>query len=126
MEQRTPATRIAEELLTVRRAFGEPVERDGTTLVPVARVTGGAGSGYGSGTLDGGTGADRGTHGQGEGTGGGDGYGVRVRPLGVYAVRGDQVRWEPALDLQRVILGGQALVAVAVLAIAWAARRRRR
>jgi uncharacterized spore protein YtfJ len=120
MDDTTPATSVADSILTVRRAFGEPVERGGVTVVPVARVVGGAGSGYGTGH----TGSGRSD--ESEGSGGGGGFGVHVRPLGVYVVTEDRVRWEPVLDLQRVVLGGQVVGAVAVIALAWASRRRRR
>lgn len=110
--------RAAADALHVRRAFGSPVEQDGVTLVPVAAVWGGAGSGWGSGEIGG---QDTRT-----GDGGGGGFGVRVRPLGVYAVSGSRVQWQPTLDLGRVIAGGQAVVAVVALAVAFGRRRRRR
>ena len=72
-----------------QRVFGEPIERDGVTIIPVARVAGGGGGG------------ERG------------GYGFRAAPIGVYAIKEGRVAWHPALDLNRVILGGQ-LVAVAI------------
>ncbi len=121
---RRRVTRVAADTLHVRRAFGEPIVRDGVTIVPVARVAGGAGEGYGSGSLDGGTPGNR-AQGAGTGSGEGGGFGVQVRPIGVYVVSGSQVRWEPALDLARAILGGQVVVAVVALAVAWARRRRR-
>lgn len=37
----------ARDVLTVRRVFGEPVTQDGVTVIPVARVSGGAGGGNG-------------------------------------------------------------------------------
>lgn len=126
-------TDAARDSLTVRRVFGEPITQGDLTIIPVARVHGGSGMGYGSGTLDahrGGsakkdtTDADPGRAGDagGEGDGGGGGFGVSVRALGVYVVRGDEVTWRPALDLNKVILGGQIVGAVAVLAIARALR----
>jgi uncharacterized spore protein YtfJ len=39
-------SRITDDL-TPKRVFGEPIERDGVMLVPVARVRGGAGGGSG-------------------------------------------------------------------------------
>lgn len=116
--------RIAADLLHVRRAFGEPVVAGDVTLVPVALVTGGSGYGAGTGSMDG-----RGTEtvsGSSTGEGEGGGYGVHVRPLGTYVVSGSEVRWEPALDLLKIILGGQAVGAVAMIALACALRKRRR
>ena len=110
----------ARRLIHVRRAFGEPVERDGVTLVPVARVFGGTGFGGGDGTVD-----ESGETAR-SGSGGGGGLGVGVTPVGVYVVKGGEVRWEPAFDLTRVVIGGQVLSAIAILALARALRRRRR
>jgi uncharacterized spore protein YtfJ len=35
------------DALTVKRVFGEPYEKDGVTIIPAARVQGGAGAGGG-------------------------------------------------------------------------------
>ena len=115
-------TRVAGEALSVRRAFGDPIRHGEVMLVPVARVMGGTGSGWG----DGETGAEAGGRATGEvtGSGGGGGLGVRVRPVGAYVVRGESVTWQPALDLGRVILGGQVVGAIALTAAAWAWGRR--
>ncbi|MCL3860097.1 GerW family sporulation protein [Actinotalea sp. K2] len=118
-------TRTAGDALSVRRAFGTPVQHGDVTLVPVASVAGGSGSGYGTAEV-GGDAARGASRGDGTGTGGGGGFGLRVHPIGVYVVQGAQVRWQPALDLGRVILGGQVVGAVAVIALSWAIRGRRR
>lgn len=57
------------ETLTVRQVFGEPYERDGVTVIPVASVQGGAGGGDGEAPA-------------GEGKGSGGGFGMRARPAG--------------------------------------------
>ena len=49
-----------------------------------------------------------------EGHGGGGGYGVHVKAVGVFVVDETGAHWQPTLDLNRVILGGQ-LVRAAVL-----------
>lgn len=113
--------RAVRRLTHVRRAFGQPVERDGVTLVPVARVYGGTGFGGGVGSVE-----EHDVDQARSGSGGGGGLGVTVTPVGVYVVQDGTVRWEPALDLNRVIIGGQVLGAIAVLALACALRRRRR
>ena len=93
----------ARDSLTVRRVYGEPYERNGVTVIPAASVLGGVGGG--SGDQPDGT------------TGGGGGFGVHARPVGAYVIRGDQVDWEPAFDLNRVILGGQVVALVALLVL---------
>jgi uncharacterized spore protein YtfJ len=67
-------SRILERLVSqvggharVQAVFGDPVERDGVTVVPVARVRWGVGGGGGSGT---------------EGMGSGGGGGVTADPIG--------------------------------------------
>ncbi|MFC8599256.1 MULTISPECIES: hypothetical protein [unclassified Isoptericola] len=64
--------------------------------------------------------------GHGEGGGGGGGYGLRVKPLGVVVVSAEGTRYQPVLDLNRVILGGQAVGIAVALAAGWAIGRRRR
>jgi uncharacterized spore protein YtfJ len=100
----------ARESITVKRVYGEPYERNGVMVIPAAAVMGGGGGGTGN-QPDGAT-----------GTGGG--FGLRARPVGVYVVRDDEVKWEPAIDLSRVILGGQ-LLALAALVVARSIARRR-
>lgn len=94
----------AKDALTVRRVFGDPYEKNGVTVIPAARVQGGAGGGTGEGP-------------EGEGKGGGSGFGLNARPAGAYVIHGDQVDWRPAVDPNRVIIGA-AVVAVAALMVA--------
>ncbi len=88
------------------QVFGEPIERDGITFLPAAKVRGGGGGG-----------------GDTEGNGGG-GFGLTAKPAGMYVIRDGNATWQPALDLNRVILGGQ-LVALFALFVAWRIFRRR-
>lgn len=97
----------ARDALTVKRVFGDPFEKDGITIIPAARVSGGAGGGAGEGPAGDGDG-------DGMGKGSGGGFGLSARPAGAYVIRGDRVRWQPAVDVNKVIMGAQ-LVAVAAL-----------
>ena len=97
-------TRVGDQL-GIRRVFGEPIERDGITVVRVAVAVGGGG---------GGAAPDE------QGTGGG--FGGVVRGIGVYSISNGQVRFVPAIDTT-------ALVAIGVLLsglVLRAASRRRR
>jgi uncharacterized spore protein YtfJ len=106
-----------KDTMNVRRAFGEPYQVNGVTLIPVAKVGGGGGGGGGEGTAEGA---------QGSGTGAGMGFGVGVKPLGVYAVKDGHVVWRPAVDVMRVVLGGQLLMLAAILAARSVLLRRRK
>ena len=127
-------TRAASDSMSVRRVFGEAYQHNGTWVVPVAKLVGGTGNGFGIGTASGsgvpGRGpkpteeaAARGLHGESEGTGGGGGFGALVRPLGVYVIDDGGVHWRPAVDVNRAIIGGQAVAIVVSLSIAWVLRR---
>jgi uncharacterized spore protein YtfJ len=100
----------ARDAITVKRVYGEPYERNGVAVIPAAAVQGGGGGGGGD-EPDG-------------RTGGGGGFGLRARPVGAFVVRGEQVSWEPAIDLSRMILGGQFIALVALLVLRSIARRR--
>ena len=116
--------------LSVRRAFGAAYEKDGTLIIPVALVAGGGGAGT-SRTGRGNPAAGRRPEGEdpahdaapqdpGPRDAGG-GFGGLVLPTGVYVVKGDQVRWVPAVDTTIVVLG--SLILVRLLARAWTRRR---
>jgi uncharacterized spore protein YtfJ len=94
----------ARDAMTVKRVFGEPYEKNGVTVIPAARVQGGAGGGGGEGP-------------EGQGRGSGTGFGLSARPVGAYLIRGDEVTWRPAVDLNRIVLGGQIVAIVALLTI---------
>lgn len=102
--------------LSVRRSFGDPIELDGVTVIPVARVSGGAGGGGGEGTDENEAG----------GEGFGAGFGLRVNPIGVYEVHADSVVWKPTIDVNRLLRGGQVLggiIAVCVTLVVLARSR---
>ncbi|MET8849611.1 hypothetical protein [Amycolatopsis sp. NPDC004625] len=88
----------ARELLSARLVYGEPVEQDGTVVIPAAAVFGGGGGG----------GADGGPLREGAG------LGVLARPAGAFVIRDGSVTWVPAVDVTR--LGLAAAVTVVALA----------
>ena len=94
----------ARDTLTVKRVFGEPYEKDGVTIIPAARVQGGAGGGSGEDA-------------QGEGKGSGSGYALHARPVGAFILRDGELSWRPAVDVNRIVLGGQLVLVVAILTV---------
>jgi uncharacterized spore protein YtfJ len=89
------------DAVRVNRVYGEPLTVDGVTILPAARVGGGAG---------GGTGHDAKT--EGEGAGGGISW--AGRPTGAFVVRDREVRWQPAVDVNRLFT---IVAAVAITAL---------
>lgn len=93
----------AREAMTVKRVFGEPYDKNGVTVITAAGISGGAGAGGGE------------APGQGQGSGGG--FGLNARPVGAFVIKGDEVSWQPAIDLNRAILGGQIVAVIALLTL---------
>ena len=108
----------AREALSVKRVFGEPYQRNGITLIPVARIKehvahlpvprGEAGPLRAVPSLFG-RGAD---------------VRMSAKPLGVYVLRGDRVTFKPVSDARCVMCMGGALAVLSLLA-ARSVRRRR-
>jgi uncharacterized spore protein YtfJ len=90
----------AKDALTVRRVFGDPYEKNGVTVIPAARVQGGAGGGGGTGP---------------EGEGKGSGFGLAAKPAGAYVIKGEDVAWRPAVDPNKMLIGAAVVAAAALL-----------
>ncbi len=83
-----------------KQVYGEPVERDGTTVIPVAKVQ----WGFGGGTL-----------GQGLHERGGGGGGVRATPAGFIEIRNGKAEFCPYRDAADfAVLAGLVLAGVAL------------
>jgi uncharacterized spore protein YtfJ len=98
----------AGDQMGIHRVFGEPIERDGVTVVPVAMVMGGGGGGSGpdaSGNV-----------------GAGGGFGVCARAIGAYEIRDGRLRFVPVVDILPFAMLGMAVVRT----VGGALRRRRR
>jgi uncharacterized spore protein YtfJ len=85
--------------LSAGRAFGPPIEVDGTTVIPVAWVAGGGGAGLA-----------RQEPPESEAADSGGGFGGVTWPVGVYVVKDGTVRWIPAVDATRIALSVLAIV----------------
>jgi uncharacterized spore protein YtfJ len=91
------------DALTVRRVFGEPYAKNGVTVIPVADVRGGGGGGQGE---------------EADHSGGmGGGFGLSARPAGAFVIKGDEVAWKPAVDVNRIVLGAQIVAVIALLTV---------
>ncbi|MGZ6494425.1 MAG: spore germination protein GerW family protein [Actinomycetota bacterium] len=93
----------AEGLATARTVYGEVFEKNGTMILPAAKIMGGAGGGAGEDEQ----------HHEGKGTG----FGIRAKPTGVFVISDDGVSWKPAVDVNRMILGAQVVAIVALLSL---------
>jgi uncharacterized spore protein YtfJ len=89
----------AKNAMRASEVFGTPYEKNGITIIPAAKISGGAGGG-----------GD-----QQNPQAGGVGFGVSSRPVGAFVIKDGDVRWQPALDLNRVIMMGQVVAIVALL-----------
>ena len=121
----------ASDHLSVRRAFGAAYEKDGMLIIPVAMVAGGGGGGTSrprrqhstSPARPNGPNEPDATSPGSERTDVGGGFGGLVMPTGAYVVKGDQVRWVPAVDATLIALASLSLMRV--LAGTWTRRRRK-
>jgi uncharacterized spore protein YtfJ len=113
----------AADNLSVRRAFGPAYEKDGMLIIPVAIVAGGGGGGTarnlrghpaaGPGSPPGEAAAEDEITPQDSGrTEAGGGFGGLVLPSGAFVVKGDQVRWVPAVDVTIAVLASLTLVRI--------------
>ena len=95
--------RLAERIGAAAAAaavFGEPVERDGVTVIPVARARWGFGGGSG---------------GEGANQGSGGGGGSVVSPLGYIEIRQGGAAFKPVRDPALTAIAAGAAVGIAVL-----------
>ncbi|MFF0863433.1 GerW family sporulation protein [Nonomuraea sp. NPDC050227] len=98
----------SKDAVTVRRVFGEPIHHGDVLVIPVARVAQGGGAGQGQG---------RDEKGEELGSGGGGGFGYSATPAGVFVIKDGDVQWRPAVDVNRIVLGGQLVGLALVLTI---------
>jgi uncharacterized spore protein YtfJ len=109
-------TKLVDELLErigetvgqkaqVSTVFGEAVERDGVTVIPVAKTRFGFGGGGGSGTREGN-----------EGAGGGGGGGAVISPVGYIELRNDAAEFK-RISTPRDVVAFVAAASLALLAV---------
>jgi uncharacterized spore protein YtfJ len=103
-----------EKSANVQAIFGEPVERGGVAIIPVARIKlcGGGGGGQG-----------KSRHTPEEGTGGGLGFHLTASPVGYIKIANGTATFEKTPDITRLILGG---IIACVVCCLWRGGRCRR
>lgn len=89
-----------QEQFSAGIVYGDAVQDDDAVVIPAARVMGGGG---------GGSDADQGE---------GGGFGMSATPAGAWVIKNGDAEWKPAIDVNRVILGGQ-LVVLSFLLFSW-------
>lgn len=87
--------------------YGAPVERDGVTVIPVAKVRWGFGGGAGRGGGDQG-----GAHGEGAGEGGG--VGMAISPLGYIEIRDGEAQFRRIIDASSLLFLPPVILALGV------------
>lgn len=93
---------MVRKVVSANQVFAEPVDRDGTTVIGVARIAGGGGGDqFADGSNDG-------------------GVGMYAAPVGAYVIKDGKVRWMPAVDVNGLV------VILTVILIAILVRRARR
>ncbi|WP_242344152.1 hypothetical protein [Anaeromyxobacter terrae] len=94
----------ARDAISVKRVYGDPIQQGDVTVIPAARIGGGAGGGGGVGP-------------KGEGSGEGSGFALSARPAGVYVLKGGDAIWRPAVDVNRIVLGMQIVMGIGLLVL---------
>jgi len=89
----------ARDAMTVKRVYGDPIERDGILVIPAANVVGGGGGG-----------GD-------EANNAGGGFGLSATPAGAWVVRNGEVEWEPAIDATRIATLGMLVAIIFLLTV---------
>ncbi|GGU50131.1 spore germination protein GerW family protein [Lentzea flava] len=92
-----------KDSLEAKKVYAEPYEKDGITVIAAATLSGGAGGGTGK--------DEKGQQGE------GGGFGLTAKPTGAYVIKDGKVRWEPAVDVNRLVATVGA-VAIAALFVA--------
>jgi uncharacterized spore protein YtfJ len=101
MDAREVLQRVRDSV-SVRQVLGEPIEREGVTVIPAATVFGGGGGGVSTSPEGGGKATIEDSAGY--------GFGMAGWPAGAFEIKDGQVRWQPAIDYTRIAMAAAFLV----------------
>jgi uncharacterized spore protein YtfJ len=106
---KTPLTpfRLLRRVIRARDVFGDPVEAQGVTVIPVASVLGGGGGGEMTS--------------ENPGPQTGAGFGFVARPLGAFEIRDGKTRWRPVIDVTTLTV---AALLTGLVATRWVLKNR--
>jgi hypothetical protein len=93
----------ARDVVSVKRVYGDPYEKNGLTVIPAATVRGGGGVGGGDEE-----------HGE---SGKAGAFKMSARPSGAWIIEDGRATWRPAIDVNRIVLGGQMIAMTAILVV---------
>jgi uncharacterized spore protein YtfJ len=99
--------RVMRRVLRARDVFGDPVQSQGVTVIPVATVVGGGGGG--ESTLEN------------PGPQTGVGFGFVAWPVGAFEIRDGRTRWHPVIDVTPLAL---ATLVTGLLVARWVLKSR--
>jgi uncharacterized spore protein YtfJ len=98
--------------LNIKNVFGDPIQQGDVVVIPAAKIrAGGGGGGQKPGT------GESGSRG---------GFGLQAMPAGAFVFKNGKLYWKPAIDANRIVLGAQLVVLVALLTFGRALARRLR
>ncbi|MEU0535524.1 spore germination protein GerW family protein [Amycolatopsis tolypomycina] len=100
----------AKDGLETKMVYSEPYEVDGVTVIVASSVGTGGGGGD---SRD-----EKGRSGEGAG------FGLSAKPVGAYVIKDGKLRWEPAVDVNRVLAVLGAVVVAALFAATRLAKHR--
>jgi uncharacterized spore protein YtfJ len=92
----------AKNGLETKMVYGEPYEKDGVTVIVAAAV--GTGGGGGDSRDEKGRSDE------------GGGFGLSAKPVGAYVIKDGKLRWEPAVDVNRLLATAGAIAVAALFA----------
>ena len=103
------------ERASVKTVFGEPLQIEGRTIIPVAKVRYGFGFGVGR--------KEKEKEDEGSGEGGGGGAGVSITPVAMLEITAQETKVKPVVDVTKLAVAGMLLAAWNVLWITYTIRR---
>ncbi len=99
-----------KESLDAKIVYAEPYETDGVTVIAAASI--GSGGGGGDNRVE---------HGR---SGEGGGFGLTAKPVGAYVIKDGDLRWVPAVDVNRLLATVGAIAVAALFATIRITKRR--